>query len=145
MKRVASAVLLFAVLGVAAASAQDINADRAAVMRANGAGVAALRALTTNFDAAAVKVQAAILAGNGAKIAALFAPGTDQTNPQASPAIWTDAAGFKVAADKFTADANALMTVSDGAGLTAALATLQSNCAGCHMSYRVAAPPRPAP
>ena len=87
MKRVASAVLIFAVLGAAAASAQDINAERAAVMRANGAAVAALRPLTTNFDAAAVKVQAAILAGNGAKIAALFAPGTDQTNPQASPAI----------------------------------------------------------
>ena len=31
------------------------------------------------------------------------------------------------------------------AGLAAALATLQSNCAGCHKAYRVAAPPRPAP
>ena len=126
MKKLATTILVLAALG-GTALAQDINAERAAVMRANGAAVAALRPLTTNFDAAAVKTQAQILAGNGAKIAALFAPGTDQNHPQASPAIWTDAAGFKAAADKFTADANALMTVSDGAGLTTALATLQSN------------------
>ncbi len=142
MKTFASAALVLALLGTAA-YAQDINAERAAVMRSNGAATAALRPLTTNFDAAAVKAQAAILAANGAKIAALFAPGTDQNHPQASPAIWTDAAGFKAAADKFTADANALMTVSDGAGLTTALATLQSNCAGCHKAYRIT-PPRPA-
>lgn len=144
MKTLISTAVLLAALG-GAAWAQDINAERSAVMRSNGAATAALRPLTTAFDAAAVKAQAQILAENGNKIAALFAPGTDQSHPQASPAIWTDAAGFKAAAAKFTADANALMTVSDGAGLTAALATLQSNCAGCHKAYRITPPPRPAP
>jgi cytochrome c556 len=143
MKILLSTAVLLAALG-SVAYAQDINADRAAVMRANGAAVGALRPLTSAFAAAAVKVQAQILAENGNKIAALFAPGTDQSHPQASPAIWTDAAGFKAAAAKFTADANALMTVSDGAGLTTALATLQSNCAGCHKAYRITPPPRPA-
>jgi len=141
-KTVCAALLLAAASGMV--FAQDINAERAAVMRSNGQAVAALRPLTTSFDAAAVKAQAEVLAGNGAKIAVLFAPGTDQNNPQASPAIWTDAAGFKAAADKFTADANALTAVSDGPGLAAALATLQSNCGACHKAYRLQPPPRPA-
>ena len=143
MKNAVCAVLAL-LLASGVAGAQDINAERAAVMRANGQAVAALRPLTANFDAAAVKAQADILAANGQKIAALFAPGTDQSHPQASPAIWSDAAGFKAAADKFTADANALAAVSDGAGLTTALAALQSNCGGCHKAYRIQPPPKPA-
>lgn len=143
MKKTAFAILSLLLAG-GVACAQDINAERTAVMRSNGQAVAALRPLTTAFDAAAVKAQAQILAANGEKIAALFAPGTDQSHPQASPAIWTDAAGFKAAAVKFTADANALAAVSDGAGLTTALAALQANCAGCHKAYRIQPPPKPA-
>ena len=52
MKILLSTAVLLAALG-SVAYAQDINADRAAVMRANGAAVGALRPLTSAFAAAA--------------------------------------------------------------------------------------------
>lgn len=144
MKKIAGAGLLLAVLGTAAALA-DTHEEREAVMRANNGALRALQPLVTAFDAAAVRAQGQILADNGAKIAALFAPGTDQNDPHALPTVWSDPAGFKAAADKFTADAQKVMAATDGPSLQAALALVQADCGGCHRTYRAPmAPPRPA-
>jgi cytochrome c556 len=148
MKKIASTTLLFAVLGTAAAFA-DAHGDRQAVMRANGGAQRALAPLVAAYDAAAVKAQGQILVDNAAKIKAAFAPGTDQADPGASPAIWTDAAGFNAAADKFAIDAAAVMAATDGPSLQAALTAVNGDCGGCHRSYRIqaprpAAPPAPA-
>jgi cytochrome c556 len=90
-----------------------------------------------------VKAQGQILVDNGHKIMALFAAGTDQADPGAAPAIWTDAAGFQAIANKFVTDATAVMNAADGPALKAALTTLQGNCGACHKTYRIQAPPRP--
>jgi cytochrome c556 len=142
MKKVASAAFVFALLGTAAAYA-DAHDDRVAVMRSNAGAAKTLGGLVTNFDAAAVKAQGQILVDNGHKIMALFAAGTDQADPGAAPAIWTDAAGFQAIANKFVTDATAVMNAADGPALKAALTTLQGNCGACHKTYRIQAPPRP--
>ena len=64
-------------------------------------------------------------------------------DPGANPAIWTDAAGFNAAADKFGADAAKIGTATDGASLTAAMTAVQADCAACHRPYRIQAA-RPA-
>lgn len=142
MKKIASAAFVFALLGTAAAFA-DAHDDRVAVMRSNAGTAKTLGGLVANFDAAAVRAQGQILVDNGNKIKALFGPGTDQNDPGASPAIWTDAAGFQAIADKFITDATAVMNAADGPALKAALTTLQGNCGACHKQYRIQAPPRP--
>ena len=113
MKRIASTTLLLAVLGTGVALA-DAHGDREAVMKANGGAVRALNGLVANFDAAAAKAQGQILVDNAAKIKAAFAPGTDQNDPGALPAVWTDSAGFMAAADKFGDDAQAVLAATDG-------------------------------
>lgn len=142
MKKIASTTLLFALLGTAAAFAAAHD-DRVAIMRANNGAVMALRPLVANFDAAAAKTQSQVLVGNAGKIKAAFAAGTDTNDPGAAPAIWTDAAGFNAAADKFGADAAAIGAATDGPSLQAAVMALQGDCGGCHRTYRVT-PPRPA-
>ena len=144
MKKVASAAFVFALLGTAAAYAAAHD-DRVAVMQANGRASGALRPLVAAYDAAAVKAQGQILVDNAAKIKAAFAAGTDQNDPGAAPAIWTDAAGFNAAATKFGVDATAVMNAADGPALQAALTTLQGDCGGCHRTYRIQAPRPPAP
>jgi cytochrome c556 len=142
MKKVAAATFVFALLGTAAAFAAAHD-DRVAVMRANNGAMMALRPLVANFDAAAVKAQGQILVDNAGKIKAAFAAGTDQNDPGAAPAIWTDAAGFNAAATKFGVDAAAVMNAADGPALQAAMTALQGDCGGCHRTYRIQAP-RPA-
>jgi cytochrome c556 len=134
--------LLFAVLGTAGAFAAAHD-DRVAAMRANGAATRALNGAVANFDAALVKTQGQVLVDNAAKIKAAFAPGTDQNDPGAAPAIWTDAAGFNAAADKFAADAAKVLAATDGPSLQAALTAVNGDCGGCHRAYRIQAP-RPA-
>jgi cytochrome c556 len=142
MKKIASTTLLLALLGTAAAYAAAHD-DRVAVMRSNGAATGALRPMVAAFDATVVKTQGQILVDNAAKTKALFAAGTDQMDPGASPAIWTDAAGFTAAADKFATDAAAVAAATDGPSLQAALMAVNGDCGGCHRTYRVQAP-RPA-
>ena len=135
---------IFAVLGAAAAIA-DTHEDREAVMKANGG---ALRALgeagkAATFDPAAVKAPAQTLIDNAAKIPGLFAPGTENVDAAALPAIWTDQAGFKASAAKLGTDAKALQAATDGATFAAALKTVQGDCGACHTAYRAKPAPKP--
>jgi len=141
MKKIA-AIVLFGLAGTATAFAAAHD-DRVAVMRANGQATGALRGVVANFDATAAKAQGQILVDNAAKTKALFAVGTDQNDPGANPAIWTDAAGFNAAADKFAADAAKIGAATDGPSLQAALGAVNADCGGCHRTYRIQAP-RPA-
>jgi cytochrome c556 len=139
MKKTAAALLLG--LGIVAAWA-DVHEDREGVMHANGAALKALGAAgsAASFDAAAVKTPSQTLIDNAAKIPALFAPGTENADTGASPAIWTDQAGFKAAAAKLGTDAAALQTATDQASFAAALKTVQGDCGGCHKAYRTPKP-----
>lgn len=123
----------------------DAHANRQAVMRANSAAYNALDALVVGIlDPAAVKTQAQILIDNGARIATLFGPDTDQNDPGAQKTIWTDAAGFKAANDKFIAEAKGFLTAPDRIAMAHALVSVQAACAACHGKYRVMPPPAAA-
>lgn len=130
-------------LGITGALA-DAHADRQALMRANNAAITAIDSQVVGIlSVATVKTQAQILIDNGAKIAVLFAPGSDPNDPGAQPAVWTDAAGFKAADDKFIADAKAFLDTTNRVDFAKALKAVQADCGACHKTYRVM-PPAPA-
>ena len=148
MKKIAAAILVLAVAGTAVAIA-DTHEDRETLMKQNGGALKALSAAAaaTPFDPAAAKVPSQTLIDNAAKIPALFAPGTETADGGATPAVWSDPAGFKAAADKLGADAMAAQAATDGPTFAAALKAVQSDCGSCHTTYRTphkAAPPPPA-
>lgn len=69
----------------------------------------------------------------------LWKEGTDNAAAQgtrALPAIWSDPAGFKKAADALTAAAEGLAATSDLAGLQAAMGAAGAGCGTCHKAYR---------
>jgi cytochrome c556 len=139
MKKIAAAVLLG--LSLTAAWA-DIHEDREGLMHANGAALKALSAASTAapFDATAARAPAQTLMDNAAKIPGQYAPGTENADQAALPAIWTDQAGFKAAAAKLGTDAAALQGATDQASFAAALKTVQGDCGGCHSVYRAKKP-----
>lgn len=143
MKKIVSATLMLGLLGTAVALAQapamsPAKQEREALMRANNGAMRALQPLVAAFDAAAVKAQGQILVDNGGKIAAQYAAGTDQADTGVQPTVWSDAAGFKAAADKFTADARQVLAATDGPSLQAALTAVNADCGSCHRAYRAA-------
>ena len=122
----------------------DAHSDRQALMRANNKALQAIDTIVIGIlNRDKIKEQVKILVDNGAQIAALFGPGTDQTDPAVKPEIWSDAAGFKAADDKFITDAKAFLTAPDRTALATTLVAVQADCAACHRAYRVA--PAPAP
>ena len=144
MKKFASAVLAFATIGATAAFAGPIE-DRQALMKGLAGPMKDAVAITKApaYDAAADKAAMDKLAASGDKLVALFPKGsengTGDLKTGAGPAIWTDAAGFKTAAMKFSTDAKAAGGAKDAAGFADAFKTVQADCGGCHKTYRVTA------
>ena len=76
------------------------------------------------------------LIDNAAKIPGQYAPGTENADKRALPAIWNDQAGFQAAAARLGTDAAALQASTDTVGFQVALKTVQGDCAACHNSFR---------
>lgn len=144
MKKIALAVLAVATLGTTVAFAGPIE-DRQALMKGLAAPMKDAVAVTKApaYDAAAAKGAMDKLAASGDKIVALFPKGSETGSGDlktgAGPTIWSDAAGFKTAAAKFSADAKAAGAAKDAAGFADAFKTVQADCGGCHKTYRVTA------
>ena len=64
--------------------------------------------------------------------------------PDRAPTIWTDTAGFQAAAAKLVSDAKAAQGAPDAASFATAWQTVESDCGGCHRTYRVRAQRPPA-
>jgi cytochrome c556 len=147
MKKLVTAVLLLAAFGGSVALAGPIE-DRQALMKSIAGAMKASQPLKANFDAAAAKAQMQILVDGGKKLPSLFPKGSDtptgDTKTKAGPAIWTDAAGFKAASDKLSADAQTASAATDAAGFTTALAAVTADCGACHKAYRISQRPGPA-
>lgn len=156
-KFTAMSVIALAVLGTAAAIAQapapapaaatppappPPPTPRQAVMQSNRTTSAAYSEMAIGVvNPTLLRQQAQTLIDNGAKIAALFAASTSgEADPRAKPEIWTDAAGFKAANDKYIAAARVVLTaVPDRIKMTEAMRDLQETCTGCHTAYRIMA------
>ena len=70
----------------------------------------------------------------------LFPPGSDKgDHTKALPAIWSDPAGFKAAADHLIAEANklAMLAKADDAGaIPAQVKAVGEACGACHKKFR---------
>lgn len=143
MKRIVAAVLLFAACGASAAFAGPIE-DRQELMKgvqaATKDGVAMSRG-TVPFDAAKAKAVLDVYTNAAAKFPTLFPKGSETgSKTTADPKIWTDMAGFKLAAAKFGADAKAAGAATDTASFNTAFGVIVKDCGACHGAYRVKTP-----
>ena len=93
----------------------------------------------TPYDAAAIQANVDLLKTLSSLPWAAFTTGT-QAGSNAKPEVWSDAAGFKKAQQKFEA---AVVTLSEVAGkgdlekLRAASGDVGASCKACHDAYRV--------
>jgi hypothetical protein len=93
----------------------------------------------TPYDAAAIKANVDLLKTLSVLPWAAF-PAGSQAGSSAKPEVWSDAAGFKQAQQKFEAAVVKLSDVS-GSGdlekLRSAFGDVGASCKACHDSYRV--------
>lgn len=140
-----SLILSIAIAATAfSVASADPIADRKAIMKERGGLVGQLAPMVKGeqpFDAAKVAEVFTALQANAAKfdIPALFPESSKEGDTTASPKIWEDMAGFKAAADKFSADVAAAVAAKpqDLDALKASFGTVAGNCASCHEAFRV--------
>jgi cytochrome c556 len=90
------------------------------------------------FDAAAVKANVAVIQTLSTLPWSAFGAGTQGTS-SAKPEIWSDAAGFKAAQQKFQASVVQLSAAVDSGDLNklrSAAGDVGASCKACHDSYR---------
>jgi cytochrome c556 len=145
MKRLFAAALFVAV-GTSLAFAGPIS-ERQTLMKGVGEatkkGVAIAKG-EAPFDEAQVKEILRVYLNASAKVPTLFPNDTktgrdDKTDhdTSAGPKIWEDPAGFKAAAAKLGADAQAAMTANDQTSFAAAFGEVTKNCNACHGTFRL--------
>ncbi|HVZ09149.1 c-type cytochrome [Rhodopila sp.] len=135
-----------AVLLVAGAAAQvqaqtpDPVTLRKTIFDLNSGSFTLARTIVANkLDVKPIEGPARGMAEWGKLIPSLFPPGSDQGDTKALPAIWSDAAGFKKAADDFSAAALKLADAAkagDEAGVAAATKAVGEACGACHKTFR---------
>jgi cytochrome c556 len=91
------------------------------------------------YDAALFAWYAGVIQSTSFMLPDAFLPGSDKGDTRAKPEIWSNAAKFKQATDKFNADAAKLVAASKAGTLDAVkgpFGALAKNCGGCHKEYR---------
>ena len=142
MKRLvaAAACLTVAVLGTFAAGVYaDAVSDREATMKEIGKAYKAIAGMAKagTFDQAEVNQHATLIAAKLETFKTLFPVGSETGDKQASPAIWTDRAGFD-AAQSAARDAAMKIAATDAAAFAATFKDLGAGCKACHTKYRLA-------
>ncbi|MEL6946596.1 MAG: cytochrome c [Pseudomonadota bacterium] len=136
---IAGAVLSAVVAIPSALAADNPAVDRQKVMShvgaATGAGAAMARGQVP-FDAVQAQLIMRTMNGVALGYGYLFPEGSETgAKTEASPAIWSDRAGFNAAVKKFIDDTSVLPTDLDG--FRAAFQQVTANCGTCHRAYRV--------
>jgi len=137
-----SILLGFSLLLAKTAMAASPIADRQTVMKSFRGATKPLAAMLKDerpFSLDDVKNSLATYAEGNAKFVTLFPVGSEKgENTEASPKIWSDAAGFKAANEKFKTEvAAAQASIKDEATFKATIPALLKNCGACHEAYRL--------
>ncbi|MCB1475899.1 MAG: cytochrome c [Rhodobiaceae bacterium] len=144
MKRTVIAVALLAMAAISPAMASDeAIATRQAVMKDNGAAIGALAKMVkgeAEYDALAAQLAMRTIHSAAVGFDSLFPAGSETGgDTAASPKIWEDMEGFRMAAAKMAEDASAAIGPA-GQGLDSlkgAFGAVAKNCGSCHDAYRV--------
>ena len=139
LNRTVLAIAALAV-GVTTAFAQDVLADRSALMKLQGAQTAQGAKFMKGeepFDLAKAKNIFAVLAGTADKMPGVFPVSSKDAVSKSLPALWEKYDDFKAKAAKLGTDAKAAeASVKDEASFKTAFPEVTKNCGGCHQAYR---------
>jgi len=139
MKGFIAPVLIFA-LSIGSALADDVIAQRRALMKANGDSTKAMVAILKGapYDDAAVKAALKTYTEAAEKMPALFPPDSKTGGDTAAlPAVWENKADFDARLAKFGKDAAAAAgSITDAASFKANMTGVLKNCSECHETYR---------
>ncbi|MGG7566169.1 c-type cytochrome [Rhodovulum sp. DZ06] len=147
--RIAAAAALFAIGSAAVAHGDMGPADlsdpvslRMHMMKNVGAAMGALGGMAKGeiaYDAALAEQSFRVMNSAALGFAAQFPEGSATHDSEASPKIWSDAAGFEAAAAKFLADTASAMAAkpADKDAFMPVFGQVAANCKGCHQDYRV--------
>jgi cytochrome c556 len=141
MKKAVLVCISLLLAGSAVVAQTDVIAERKGIMRGNGAatrtGTQMIRGEIPYDQAKAKEVFEGIAAGMN-RFPNLF-PENSKTGGEtkASPRIWEDMPGFRAAAAKIVADAQAASAATtDQASFQANFQRVTGNCQSCHQAYR---------
>jgi cytochrome c556 len=141
LRAVVATVLAATVMLPTAATAGPIE-DRQAIMKANGRdtkmGGDMLKGAVP-FDAATANKILANYAAAAKAFPAHFPAGSNKGETEASSAIWSMPADWKIATDKFQKDtaAAAAMKPATAADFGKAFGLVTANCKSCHEGFRI--------
>ncbi len=127
-------------LGVTAVVAQDVIAERKALMKRSGEqariGVAIVKG-EQPYDQAKVNAIYAAYLDKAAKMRTLFPESSKTGDHRALPAIWDKPADWNAAIDKFEADTKAAQaSAKDLDSFKAGFEAVGKDCGGCHQPFR---------
>jgi cytochrome c556 len=136
------AALALAIGGVAqAADGIDPVEVRQTAMDLEAGTVAGIKAvLAANGDVRTLEFPGKAIQRWGKTTLTLFPPGSDTGASKASPAIWSDSAGFQKAGLALSTAGEMLATAAKAGDATAAAAAYKSigeACGGCHREYKL--------
>lgn len=131
--------------GVVAAQ-QDLVAQRASLMKANGKNIGTVLSATAKgdkpYDQAAIDAALNVLEDTAKKLPALYPDGTKGLKTdgdfRASPKIWENRAGFEAEIAAFAkAVSEAKTKMKDIDSLKASLPSIGKQCDSCHEGFRL--------
>ena len=135
------AAMAVATIGAAQAQAVDPIQVRQTGMGLGSGTFSGVRAvLAGNGDVRPLESSGKAIQRWGALIPSLFPAGSDKGATKASPAIWSDAAGFQQAARMLSQAGEGLAIAAKAGDATAGAAAVKAigeACGACHKDYRL--------
>lgn len=141
MRKLALVVLALALTGAAQAAGPDPIETRQAGQDLLAGDFAGIRAvITAKGDVKTLEKPAAALARWMRQFPSQFPPGSETGHDtKALPVVWSDAAGFKKAADTMADAADKLAELAkagDAEGVATQVKVVGDDCGACHRTYR---------
>ena len=119
--------------------AQMVDARQSKMGRGGGAVAALKQAVDSNGDLTALAPRIEGLIQWADEMPTLFPAGTDVAGTDARAEIWSDAAGFQAAVERFRTATRALAApaaAGDRPALLAAINAVRESCSGCHAGFK---------